>query len=104
MGGASPPRSLGFNSRATVTHFPPLCNTDLGRERPISQSDRLQRRLSVIAAMASADEYPTPEQVPAPSDEARPRPRSPAAPIDDANDLRGYHFKRLMRKPVDLDR
>jgi hypothetical protein len=51
--------------------------------------------------MASAGESPTPEPSPAaPSGEDT----APAAlidrPIDDANDLRGYHFKRLMRKRV----
>lgn len=39
-------------------------------------------------------------------DEAKPTPEAPAvdpaAGVDDANDLRGYHFKRLMRKPLTL--
>ncbi|MFN8162418.1 MAG: hypothetical protein U0R26_00995 [Solirubrobacterales bacterium] len=43
----------------------------------------------------------SPEQAdPAPG--ARAAGGAPAAEVDDANDLRGFHFKRLMRKPLTL--
>jgi hypothetical protein len=57
------------------------------------------------APAAPSDEAPAPaEATPAPTEEA-PAPSAEAGPItdkpiDDANDLRGYHFKRLMRKRV----
>jgi hypothetical protein len=50
------------------------------------------------AAPAPAEEAPAPtDEVPAASEEAGPQLDKP---VDDANDLRGYHFKRLMRKRV----
>ena len=39
----------------------------------------------------------TPEEAGPPQ---RPPEAAPAPAPDDANDLRGFHFKRLMRKPL----
>jgi hypothetical protein len=57
---------------------------------------------STEAPPPSAEAPPPSAQEPAPT-EQKPAPSAEAGPLevpDDANDLRGYHFKRLMRKPL----
>ena len=134
MGGASPPRSLGFNSRATVTHFAPLCNTtcpgigtdpsdgiatasfgarnalqmerDLGRIRtapPRGDPAAGPRSASAVAGSGSAgvvDGLGVVRPSDAPT-ELQSAPLADGDP-DDANDLRGFHFRRLMRKGLTI--
>ena len=49
-------------------------------------------------AAPSEEQVPPTEEKPAPSEEMPP----PSVEVDDSGDLRGYHFKRLMRKRITL--
>jgi hypothetical protein len=75
------PGPLGFNSSATITHSLPLCNTT-SRCKPICS---LESAIGLRAVATTEESHAAAANAP-----------------EDVNDLRGFHFSRLMRNPLTL--